>query len=254
MPVHESMMRRSPRKAAQQSGIDGGSDYTRHLYQSINDKRYDNKRATSASPIRIKGVKHDFHVIDLGKYGDSVKYGVFNWPVRFKTLGRMKIKDPGRRKEALCNELHFDTLYRILKQTDWTRTEVYERYLDHGRWKHNDDSIYSEIELQYLKASMHKMASDTTKHEFENNEFRDVIAKHWKKVVLTVERLMNHMNMMYFFERIRLKIAHLEKPGNRPKIMHLEKLMSRALKLYAMIDQFMNIFKLIKLKGVSNLF
>lgn len=92
------------------------------------------------------------------------------------------------------------------------------------------------------------MASEHTKQEFDEVEGRDVITKHWQKVLETYQRLMNQMNMMYFYERVKLKIAHLEKPGNRPRIAHLEKLMGRCLKLYHMIDQFMNIFKLIKKK------
>ena len=92
------------------------------------------------------------------------------------------------------------------------------------------------------------MASEHTKQEFDEVEGRDVIAKHWQKVHSTYRRLMNQMNMMYFYERVKLKMAHLEKPGNRPRIAHLEKLMERCLKLYHMIDQFMGIFKLIKLK------
>lgn len=162
-------------------------------------------------------MKHDYHLIDVGKYGDKLKYGVFNWPVRFCTLGRRQNRrlkqNPERHKEELVNEIHFDTLYRILKQTDWSRTLVYEKFIDYGRWKHTDDSIYSEIELAYLKASLHKMASEHTKQEFDEVEGRDVIAKHWAKVLLTYQRLMNQMNMMYFYERVKLKIAHLEKPG-----------------------------------------
>ena len=252
---YESTIRKRQRERGRRHGAaaqpsEGGagfSDYTKNLYRSIDIASLD-KRANSARPIRIKGVKHDFHMIDVGKYGDSLKYGIFNWPVRFCTVGRKKIKNPEKRKEALVNELHFDTLYRILKQTDWSRTLVYEKFIDYGRWKHTDEAIYSEIELAYLKASLHKMASEHTKQEFDEVEGRDVIAKHWTKVLLTYQRLMNQMNMMYFYERVKLKIAHLEKPGNRPRIAHLEKLMGRCLKLYHMIDQFMNIFKLIKLK------
>ena len=56
------------------------------------------------------------------------------------------------------------------------------------------------------------------------------------------------MNMMYFFEKIKLSFKEFEQPGNRPNIVHLEKIMTRCLKLYQMIDNFMKIFKLIKTK------
>lgn len=65
-------------------------------------------------------MKHDYHLIDVGKYGNSLKYGVFNWPVRFCTVGRrqkrqMKVVNTEKNKDSLVNEIHFDTLYRILK-------------------------------------------------------------------------------------------------------------------------------------------
>jgi len=59
------------------------------------------------------------------------------------------------------------------------------------------------------------------------------------------------MNMMYFFEKIKLSFKEFEEPGNRPTIVHLEKIMTRCLKLYVMIDNFMKIFQLIKMKAVS---
>ena len=56
------------------------------------------------------------------------------------------------------------------------------------------------------------------------------------------------MNMMYFFEKIKLSFKEFEEPGNRPKLVHLEKIMTRCRKLYQMIDNFMKIFDLIKKK------
>lgn len=62
---------------------------------------------------------------------------------------------------------------------------------------------------------------------------------------------MNQMNMMYFFEKLKLQLLQFEKPERRPSLVHLEKIMSRCLKLYLMIDNFMKIFKLIEMKEVS---
>ena len=52
--------------------------------------------------------------------------------------------------------------------------------------------------------------------------------------------------MMYFFEKLQMKIKELTKNDRRPSLIHLEKIMSRCLKLYLMIDNFMKIFKLIR--------
>ena len=59
------------------------------------------------------------------------------------------------------------------------------------------------------------------------------------------------MNMMYFFEKLKLEFDEYEKPGRRPTLMALEKIMQRCFKLYHMIDDFMKIFKLIEVKQVS---
>ena len=108
----------------------------------------------------------------------------------------------------------------------------------------DDDSIYSEIEIQYLLSSLTKMVSDDKYEEFNQNEGVAIIEKHWMKTVETLKKLMNHMNMMYFFEKIKIKINELKVIS----LVHLEKIMSRCLKLYQMIDNFIKIFKLIDQK------
>ena len=53
-------------------------------------------------------------MVDIGKYGDSLRYGVFNWPLKYCTVGK-KIPNPKKRKDTLVREIHFDTLLRVLK-------------------------------------------------------------------------------------------------------------------------------------------
>jgi hypothetical protein len=43
---------------------------------------------------------------------------------------------------------------------------------------------------------------------------------------------MNTMNMMYYYEKLKVKIDELIALGNRLSLIHLEKLMIRCLKLY----------------------
>lgn len=40
--------------------------------------------------------------------------------------------------------------------------------------------------------------------EFNENEGITIIEKHWSKTVHTLEVLMNQMNMMYYFHKLRL--------------------------------------------------
>ena len=139
--------------------------------------------------------------------------------------------------------MHFDTLYRVLQQTDWAETPIYRSYQKHGRWVHIDDEIFSELEINYLKATLQHMNQDANKkEEFRHNEGVIILREHWSKTVLTLERLMSQMNLMFFFEKLR---ASLPRSPSQATIDQLAKMMSRCTKLYAMIDSFMNIFKLI---------
>jgi len=105
--------------------------------------------------------------------------------------------------------------------------------------------------MKYLSSSLGNMANENNNEEFNQNEGYAIIVKHWGKTVETLQTLMCNMNMMYYFERLKLKFKQFERPGVMPSLVHLGKLMRRCLKLYQMIDSFMNIFKLIKLKEVS---
>tara|TARA_B110001469_G_C9367047_1_gene191712 strand:+ start:202 stop:474 length:273 start_codon:yes stop_codon:yes gene_type:complete len=88
-------------------------------------------------------------------------------------------------------EIHFDTLLRILKQTDWSRAPLYSMFKNEGRWVHQNDNIYSEIELKYLCSSLEHMVRKETYEEFNQDEGQTIIEKHWSKTVHTLEVLMN---------------------------------------------------------------
>ena len=101
----------------------------------------------------------------------------------------------------MVNEIHFDRLLRILKETDWSESPLYQIFLSYGRWKHTDERIYSETELKYLHSSLNNMVkeNDPNYQEFNQTEGIAIISRHWLKTVNTLEHLMNLMNMMYYF-------------------------------------------------------
>ena len=101
-----------------------------------------------------------------------------------------------------------------------------------GRWVHQNENIYSEIELKYLCSSLEHMVNAPNYEEFNETEGQTIIEKHWSKTVHTLEVLMNQMNMMYYFHKLRLQIEQYEAPGKRPSLMALEKIMNRCFKLY----------------------
>lgn len=75
-----------------------------------------------------------------------------------------------------------------------------------------------------------KLQEDNNK-EMNEQEKEEVLAKYFKKTMHTVEVLMNQLNMMYYLEKIRLIFVDEE-----PSIAHLNKLMTRCLKLYNSIN------------------
>ena len=89
--------------------------------------RWNNKRAKSAKPLSIHGLKYKFKIMDLNKYQDSLKYGNFDWPVQYCTVGK-SIPNPVKRKMTLVQEIHFDTLFNILRETDWYDSPLYQLF------------------------------------------------------------------------------------------------------------------------------
>lgn len=88
--------------------------------------------------------------------------------------------------------------------------------------------------------------------EFHETEGQAIVKKHWGKTISTLQKLMCMMNMMYYYEKLKLSFAKLEIPSSRPNIYHLEKLLSRCKKLYNQIDSFMKIFKLVQVKQLRD--
>ena len=143
------------------------SNYTKQLYKSI-DLIDNNRSRSSKRPVKIRGIKYRFQLSDLNKYADTTKYGNFDWKVKYQSLGRKVPKK--QRKRALVREIHFDTLLRLLQKTDWAKTPIYEMFIEEQRWRHTDDSIYSEIELKYLHSSLQKMQNLPSQEEFNITE------------------------------------------------------------------------------------
>ena len=81
-----------------------------------------------------------------------------NWKLKLSALGK-KIPDVNERKKLLIKGSHFNTLLKLQKQTDWSKTPVYHQFLKNARWKHENDQIYSEVELQYNLSYINKFVS-----------------------------------------------------------------------------------------------
>ena len=205
-------------------------------------------KSNSAQGMMEKGLKYKFSLKDLSKYSKNLKFKDINWKLQLSALGK-KIPDIKERKKILIKGSHFNTLLKLLKQTDWSRTPVYHQFLRNGRWKHEDDQIYSEIELKYNQSVISKfingMNATELKEKYEGEQ-KTISEKYYNKTMHTLEVLMNQLNMMYYWEKIRLMFIDQD-----PNLIQLQKLMGRAIKCYNMIDNFIKIFKLIRKKEVS---
>ena len=87
------------------------------------------------------------------------------------------------------------------------------------------------------------MVNKENQEEINDNEAIAILDKYFDKTMHTLEVLMNQLNMMYYWEKIRLMFVDVD-----PTLVILQKLMSRCLKLYRKIDSFIKIFKLIQKK------
>ena len=79
--------------------------------------------------------------------------------------------------------------------------------------------------------------------EFNNSEGKEILKETFNKTMHTLEILLTQLNMMFYWEKLRLSFN-----GKNPSLEQLYKLMNRCLKLYQMIDGFMKIFKMIQYK------
>ena len=219
------------------SSLGGSSDEQSNKFGSYNSQ--------SAAKLLKKAMTYKFQLADLTKYSQKLRFRDLNWKLPISALGK-EIPDENARKKNLKKESYFTKLHRILKNTDWSRTPIFHQFERNGRWMHEDANIYGEQEIKYLKTSLQKMLNQENSTEFQEREGISILNKHFEKVMRTLEILMNQMNMMFYWERLRLYFVDKE-----PTLDILEKLMSRVLKLYQMIDGFMKVFKLIRKKEVS---
>jgi hypothetical protein len=106
-----------------------------------------------------KGLSYKFKLDDLGKYSKSLRPSdIKNQRFKHSALGKM-IPDESARRRKLQKASYFNKLLNLLKTTDWSRTPIYFQFLRNARWVHEDNKIYSEIELKYLSVSLKAMTN-----------------------------------------------------------------------------------------------
>lgn len=138
--------------------------------------------------LKAKGLAYKFKLGDIGKYSSTLKYKDINWKIKMSALGK-KIPDIKERKKILMKGSAFNKLLSVLKNTDWAHTPVYHQFQRNDRWKHEDNSIYSETELKYNLSFLAKLLEG--EKEMNDDDHEEVLAKYFKKTMHTIEVLMN---------------------------------------------------------------
>ena len=153
---------------------DHSREYRRLAASSARSHRHDPLR--EPDPMRCsvavstlnQALAYKFRLKDLHKYSQRLHYKDINWKLKLSALGK-KIPDIKQRKRILIKNSHLSTLMRLLRNTDWSQTPVYFQFLRNGRWKHEDQEIFSEIELKYNITYLNKLISTENSAEMHKD-------------------------------------------------------------------------------------
>lgn len=175
-------------------GAEGSQDNYHGGYPESGRLSFDlEKQASPADRKRLmnKALQYEFKLNDLNKYSSKLKYKDMEWKFTRSAMGKIVPNDEARRKRLEKNSF-LNKLYKLLKHTDWARTPIYHQFQRNGRWKHEDENIYAELEVKYLLSALQSMCNDkSNEEEFEASEGKSIIAKHADKTFHTLEVLMN---------------------------------------------------------------
>jgi hypothetical protein len=144
----------------------------------------------SAKFMREKGKNYKFKLEDLTKYHSNLSIKDMQWKLKRSALGKV-IPEPPARKKIIFKNSHFNTLKKVLQNTDWSTTPVYHQFKLYKKWKHTDDSIFSELDLQYHQSYLKKFNSEHYEHDDCHCEKEELVEKYYKKTMHTLEILMN---------------------------------------------------------------
>jgi hypothetical protein len=187
-------------------------------------------------------LQYRFELKDLNKYYKGLASKDLSWRFRTSCRGKQVPAFEPRAKRLFANSYQHK-LIKALRDSDWHRSPLCQHFMQNGVRKHEDPTIFSHVELKYLQSSLHSMITKTNEQEFNETEGKEIIHVNFKKTMKTLEVLMNQVNMQCYFDRLKAFFG-----DSKPDMSQLDKLITRCLKLYLMIDNFFTIFKMIALK------
>lgn len=100
----------------------------------------------------------------MNKYHANLSIKDIDWKLKTSALGKV-IPEPDTRRKILMKGSHFNKLKKVLQNTDWSTTPVYHQFMLYKKWKHTDDSIFSELDLQYHISYLKKAIIENAEQE-----------------------------------------------------------------------------------------
>lgn len=190
-------------------------------------------------------MKYRFRLDDIGKYSQRLKYKDINWKFERSAMGKIIPRDEARAKR-LQKAAYITRMEELKNAADWAETPIFYMYERHGRWVHQDTTIYSDVECKQLYSLFKSMRGNEVNAADIVAEQEKLIAEHEVKTFRTCEVLMKQLGQLLFWENLKAKYAR-----RTTGLDDLSKVMARNLKMYALIDQVMKIYDLINKIEVS---
>jgi len=198
----------------------------RNSYDSNTSKDHSFRKASKKQ--MEKALNYQFKLQDVNKYYKDMSASDMNFKFTKSSLGQ-DILDLESRQKRLFQHSYLNKLLKDMKQSDWSESPIYHQYRRNGYLKHEDTAIFSEIELKYLHSTLHNMSNKKNEKEFTQTDGKKIVNKNFKKLLMTLEFLMNQFNMTYYFEKVK---SIFMSSKNKPDMNQLNKLIQRCLKLY----------------------
>ena len=151
-----------------------------------------------------QAMKYRFKLDDISKYSQRLKYKDINWKFERSAMGKIIPSDEARMKR-LQKAAFINRLEELKAATDWAETPIYHMYERHGRWHHQDPTIYSDVECKQLYSLFKSMRGNEANKEDIANEQANLIKEHQQKTFHTIEVLMNQLNMQFYWDNVKVK-------------------------------------------------
>lgn len=111
---------------------------------------------------------------EINKYYRDLKASDVNFRFRRTTAG-LEVPDYEARKARLLQHSYLNQQLMALKSTDWADSPIYHQFRRNGYLKHEDSSIFSDIELKYLHSTIRGMAGQKCEEEFNETDGRKYV-------------------------------------------------------------------------------